>query len=363
MKNVKLNQILSNLNRKNRIILGILLLLLITGVGYKLLQPKTYNMTISLVYQEASQGLNPNGTRHNPYLMLSEEVLKPIEDELNIEIKDQLWIRPSTNAQGKSIATEYTVHCNKLPNCPLVLKKLAESYSNYFETHYTMNDSILNYVEPDKDLDYLETVDYLEKEVNKLTTFITKQIKKDGSWYSAEGKNYQDLLEYGNNILNIDIENLRAFITENGLSRNATQLKEMFAYRNLLLDLDRQRMEQQYLNRRTAITLYDPTLFPTISVPSIKSGEYYVTTTKTGLDYIYDAASLFSENTYLLQRTISKNELIIRNMTETNINLAVNRKVADIEMKIKYLINETTLLDNQYKEEKRTQYIIFGEVE
>ena len=331
-------------------------------LGYKMTRPKTYRMPFSLLYQQASEGLNPNGTRYNPYLMLSDEGLGPVEEKYGLEIKDHVWIRPSASTKGLSIATEYTLNCEGMKECPVIMEDIAEGYTNYFERHYTMNDSILQYEEPDKELDYIEIADYLEKETSKITSFITKQIKKDGSWYSDGGTNYQDLLAYGENILNIDIANYRAYITENGLSKNADSIQRVYQYKNLLLDNDRQRAEGQYQNRRDAITLYDPTLFPTISVPSINNGEYYVTTTKTGLDYIYDAASTFSENAYKLRRSISNNELVVRNMKESTVDEEAEKMIQNIENKICSLIKLTQMTDSEYKTSKRTQYILFGEV-
>ena len=347
---------------------AIILLLLCGIIGYRIISGRIWSMQMSLLYQEASNGLNPNGTRYNPYLILSDEVIGQAEKKLGYKIRDNVWIRPSASTKGGSIAAEYTINCSKLESCPAVLEAVAESYTDYFETHYTMNDSILSYEEPDKELDYIEISDYLEKEISKITSFITKQIKKDGTWYADDGTNYQDLLEYGENILNIDLANYRAYITENGISKNANALSEAYAYRNLLLDIDKQTAEAQYKNRRDAITLYDPTLFPTISVPSVKNGEYYVTTTKTGLDYIYDAASSFSETAYKLQRSISQNELVIRNMnasqnTDEAKKAEADQKISGMEQKIKFLISRTKQLDEEYKKDKRTQYLMFGEVE
>lgn len=343
--------------------LAILVILVVSGIAvYIKVKSRNYSMNVSLVYQDASNGKNPNGTRYDPYLILSDEVLDPVEKELGFEVDDKVWIRPAGNTKGESIATEYTLYCKDTDSCPVVLIKIAENYTKYFETHYTMNDSILKYESPDKKLDYIEITDYLEKETNKITTFISKQLKKDDSWYADDGSNYQDLLEYGENILKIDIANLRAYITETGITENPETIRQSFEYRNLLLDIDRKNLKSQYENRKTAIELYDPTLFPTISVPSVTTGEYYVTTTKTGLDYIYDAASVFSEEAYKLQKTISKNELVVRNMKEINYGTKTEQKIQEIERKINYLIEQTKALDEKYKKNKRTQYLVFGEI-
>ena len=350
---------------KHKLLLLMLIFCFLVSGGYyyyKTTRPVEYTMTLSLVYQNASSGLTPSGTRYDPYLIVSDEIISPIEDEMGIDLNDKIWIRSSPDTKGKSIAAEYVIHCRGLENGDEVLEKIAANYTDYFETHYTMNDSILEYKRPDKLLDYIEMTDYLEAKTSKITTFITKQIKLDESWCTADGANYQDLLEYGENILDIDIYNLRTFITQNGITKSATDIKNIYQYKNLLLEMDKQKAQQQYENRRTSIEMYDPTLFPTISVPSIKNGEYYVTTTKTGLDYIYDAASSFSESAYKLQTSISKNELTTKNIHFSGYNAEAEQRIRDIESKITQLIENTKKMDSEYKESKRTKYLIFGEV-
>ena len=131
----------------------IFVLAVIIGTAvYLFVRPKTYSMTISLLYQQASSGLNPNGTRYSPYTVLSDEVLNPVEEKYG-PVYDYLWIRPSQNGKGLSVATEYTLYCRGTDSCPAIMTDLSKVYTDYFEAHYTMNDSILKYEEPDKELE------------------------------------------------------------------------------------------------------------------------------------------------------------------------------------------------------------------
>ena len=331
---------------------------------YIILKPKTYHIDVSLVYQNATSGLNPNGSKYNPYLMLSDNVLEPVEEELGVDLKDKVWLRPSNYNRGKTISTEYRLNCKGLKNCPVVLEKITESYSNYFEKHFTINRDILTYNDLDEDYDYVIVSEYLEKEAEKLTSFVNKRVKENSSWYTDDEAvgNFQNLLEYGKNIIDVDIHNLKTYLTENGISKNPEELSGIIDYRNRLLSLDKAKYDAQYLNRRQAITLYDPTLFPTISVPSVRGGEYYVTTTKTGLDYIYDAAALFSESSYSLQRSISDNKLITRNMKVSSSDEQAEEMIQNIIEKLKSYAELIESVDETFVEETKTKYLEFSEV-
>lgn len=320
-------------------------------------------MKVSLIYQEASDGLTPAGGRYDPYLMISDEIIGPIEEELGEELDGKVWIRASSKSEGKSIATEYVLHCKGAEDGEKVLQMIAERYNAYFLAHYTMNDSVLHYESQERSVDYIETSDYMEAELRKITSFLTKQIKEDGSWRAKDGTTYHDLLRRAQNILDVDIYNFRAYITENGITKNVTLVKSEYRYRNMLLEMDREKAEEQYKNRVKAIELYDPTLFPTISVPSIKNGEYYVTTTKTGLDYIYDAASSFSESAYKLQMSKSKNDMTVQNMSLSQKSEEAETQINEIEGKITRLIEDIKAVNEEYMESTKTSYLVFGEVQ
>lgn len=350
---------------KKHLILTAVIVAVLFGALFFTFHKKTYSMNVSLVYQNASSGLNPNGSRYNPYLILSDEVLGKVEEEIDVDFKDAVWLRPSSRTAGSLVSTEYTLHCRGLSECPAILEKIADSYNEYFESHYTLNKDILSIDELPENYDYIIEANFLEKEANKLVSFVNKRAKENGSWFSngnGEFSNFANLLEYGKNIIDVDIHNLKTYLTENGVSKDTESLKGIIEYRNRLLMIDKQKAEAQYSNRREAITLYDPTLFPTISVPSISGGEYYVTTTKTGLDYIYEDAATFSSSAYQLQTTISDNVLISRNMKTSAADPTAEEMIKDIYDKLLNYSNSIEETDNRFIEETKPKYIEFSEV-
>ena len=170
---------------------------------------------------------------------------------------------------------------------------------------------------------------------------------KEDNIYSYNKVTFKNIYDSANNIINVDVENFKTYIISNGISKDSISLVNAIAYKDRLLSDKKTNYEAQYENRRNAITLYDMTLFPTISVPSISNGTYYITTTKTGLDYIYDAAANASSNSLATQRMISDDQLLIANMNEEEIDTEALKKA---ESMYEQLQEQITKLGKQLKE-------------
>ena len=298
------------------------------GVTVKGKLDKTVNARISLTYQEAANGLNPNGTRFNPYFIISEEVLKKAEEKLGYEINtSNIWISFPSTTNKTSYTTDFYINYNGDHDGTEVLQAVASSWAQLFEEKYTYNNSSVIYNEPSEDTDYIYLVTWLSNEASEISSYAKKRMKENNTW-NDDGTTFRTIYDSAQNLIDVEIENFKTFIVQNGVSKDASSLINSMAYKDRLLSDKKQNFEAQYQNRRDAITLYDPTLFPTISVPSISSGTYYITTTKTGLDYIYDAAASASSSSLATQRMIREDELLVANMDVNSSNTA-NLEVAE----------------------------------
>ena len=298
------------------------------GVTVKGKLDKTVNARISLTYQEAANGLNPNGTRFNPYFIISEEVLKKAEEKLGYEINtSNIWISFPSTTNKTSYTTDFYINYNGDHDGTEVLQAVASSWAQLFEEKYTYNNSSVIYNEPSEDTDYIYLVTWLSNEASEISSYAKKRMKENNTW-NDDGTTFRTIYDSAQNLIDVEIENFKTFIVQNGVSKDASSLINSMAYKDRLLSDKKQNFEAQYQNRRDAITLYDPTLFPTISVPSISSGTYYITTTKTGLDYIYDAAASASSSSLATQRMIREDELLVANMS-TDSNDTANLEVAE----------------------------------
>ena len=200
-----------------------------------------YSMIISLNYEIASKGLNPNNTRYNSYEIKSEEVLKDVIERLKVsdrltvsELSDSIEI-DNVSKKEDYILTDYVVRYERNPkiediNPEIVLSTLFDSYYDYFLRNYTTNNQILAYDEPDKDnCDYLNLIDKMEVEVNQIQNYINDRMKENVSLFSdGTSESYQSLMERAENLKSVDLKNLRNEIIENGVTMDLNVFTAVF---------------------------------------------------------------------------------------------------------------------------------------
>lgn len=335
-----------------------------------------YSMIISLNYEIASKGLNPNNTRYNSYEIKSEEVLNDVIDHLKVsdritvpELSDSIEI-DNVSKKEDYILTDYVVRYERNPkiediNPEIVLSTLFDSYYDYFVRNYTTNNQILAYDEPDKDnCDYLNFIDKMEVEVNQIRNYINDRMKENVSLFSdGTSESYQSLMERAENLKTVDLKNLRNEIIENGVTKDRGLMTNVMAYKNELLNIEQKTNMAAYETRMEAIDLYDSTLFPTISVPSVNNNEYYISTTKTGLDYVFEEANQYLNASLDAQNEISSNTYVINKMAGYDKNrideTKLNASIQQVEEKIKTLADDTKTTDDAYIEYKTRQYLSF----
>lgn len=335
-----------------------------------------YSMIISLNYEIASKGLNPNNTRYNSYEIKSEEVLNDVIDRLKVsdritvpELSDSIEI-DNVSKKEDYILTDYVVRYERNPkiediNPEIVLSTLFDSYYDYFVRNYTTNNQILAYDGPDKDnCDYLNLIDKMEVEVNQIRNYINDRMKENVSLFSdGTSESYQSLMERAENLKTVDLKNLRNEIIENGVTKDRGLMTNVMAYKNELLNIEQKTNMAAYETRMEAIDLYDSTLFPTISVPSVNNNEYYISTTKTGLDYVFEEANQYLNASLDAQNEISSNTYVINKMAGYDKNrideTKLNASIQQVEEKIKTLADDTKTTDDSYIEYKTRQYLSF----
>lgn len=349
------------------VVFSLLALITCCGGAVKIIKDKFTSPTlakISLVYQSASKSENPNGTRFDPYEIVSEDVLKKASETLGYEIdSEKIWVSLPESGNSNQIATDYMVYCND-KNSTEILQAVIDAWSDVFKTTHTSNSDSTNYETPDESLDYIYLENWLETEASEIQTYAKTKLKADNTWTNDDGIGFQNIYDDITNLIDVDIKNFKTYIIQNGVSKDVDSLKSAIAYKDELLLNKQTNYQAQYDNRLDAINLYDPTLFPTISVPSISSGTYYITTTKTGLDYIYDAASIASTNATDIQKTISEDNQLISNMKKSGTDKTADDTYQTIVEKIKTLSERLQKLDEEYKNEEEEPYfrvVINGE--
>lgn len=323
---------------------------------------QTHTAVISLTYQSASRGLYPDGMRCDPYLATSEEVLGAAEDALGHKIpRESIWVRPSYTGKGATYATDYTITYDGTHGDE-VLSAVVNAWENAFSAHTGTNRSVTAYEAYPADMDYLDIASWLDKETEQIRYAANQRLKENKSWTpKGNSMSYADIVSAADNLQNVTIANLRTYIVQNGISTEPETLANTIAYRNRELQKRKDQADAQYHNRLKAIELYDSTLFPTISVPSISNGTYYVTTTRTGLDYIYDAAQDFLNQSLTIQKTITENELLLESMSAQGSPSAdeianANTLISTIEQQIQDLADQLDKTDAEYEADNLDPY-------
>lgn len=317
---------------------------------------------ISLAYQDASRGLYPDGTRIDAYLSTSEDVLRAAEDALGYEIpRESIWVRPSYTGKGATYATDYTITYDGAHGDD-VSSAVVNAWENAFSAHTGTNRSVIAYEAYPADMDYLDIASWLGKETEQIRYAANQRLKENKAWTPKDNSmSYADIVSAADNLQNVTIANLRTYIVQNGISKDPETLANTIAYRNRELQKRKEQVDAQYHNRLNAIALYDSTLFPTISVPSISNGTYYVTTTRTGLDYIYDAAQDFLNQALSIQKTITENELLLEGVSAQGAPSAeeiadTDERIKTIETQIRDLADQLDKTDVEYEADNLDPY-------
>lgn len=320
----------------------------------KLDKPK--QAKISLNYQTASEGQNPNGTRFDPYEIVSDEVLKTASETLGYEIdSSHVWISLPESGSSSSISTDYYLYCDS-SNGVEVLKAVLDAWSDKFKSTHTVSQSSLTYDEPSDDTDYIFLENWLENESNDLLSYAKSRVKDNNKWTNDNNEGFQSIYDEIENFINNDIAKYKTYIIDSGITKDADTLKRTIAYKDKLLLNKKNNYDEQYNNRLKAIKLYDPTLFPTISVPSISSGTYYITTTKTGLDYIYDAASVASTNATDIQTTLNDDTQLLANMSDSGTDDTAEEMYTTLVEKLNTLSTKLKTIDDEYESTQKEPY-------
>ncbi|MCI8512994.1 MAG: hypothetical protein HFE83_13565 [Lachnospiraceae bacterium] len=314
----------------------ILLTVLYAGlfVGVNLMRSWTEARTvIGFNYKEASQGLNPNGTRFNTYDIISDEVLEEaiqrLDTDLSIrQLRSTLSVYPlaaggSLSAERYYISTEYVLsYSANLKTIMLDPRKtvdtVAEVYNEQFQETYSRNTDILSV-----DLALVDAADYLDKPglMGEMASEIQEYMQgcqlDDPSFRSSSGENFGDVGTRAGKFKSITLERLRAYILSNGISKDPEQYISRLNYDNTIKSISYRKNLAAYEVRLNAIDLYERDLASIVLVPTRdEAGEFYMGRTKIGVDNFAEEAESFIQNATDLQEVIETNNYEIAQLRQ-----------------------------------------------
>lgn len=270
-------------------------------------------MIVTLNYEGAKKGLNPDGSRFQIADIKSDKVLKDainklgdnslsvddIHDRISIDSKMPLSAIEKTSsaiASGTNYRynpSEFDIYYSQKKklgknNTVAFLHALSEAYNEYFLNKYSEKNIILEFEMTDefKEYDYYEKKRVLTEKINSMISYLGKHQEESPTFRAtATGYSFENLTNMLINLRDQDLDKLEAYIVQNKVSsdRGGFIRKQEYLIEKSMLRYN-SNMQSAEITRQ-ALELYDPYITGIAFIPSVDGNdEYYMSRTKTGLD-------------------------------------------------------------------------------
>ena len=281
----------------------LIIFLALCGCRY-LMNTHTAGTVLSLDYEEASQGLAPNGTRFNIYEIRSREVMERLiecaglegkitPEELSECISVKATHDKNISGSVNYISTSFDVKFTgkgavRDRNAEEMLSLLCKTYREFFVEHYGFNHSILSFDVDDLKFndEYLMTVDLLELKCGQLEKYVQLRNRESKNYRDPEtGITFSALEQRAKNFYDYDIAKMRSYIIENGIVNDRYGLNTMLNYKIRMDRLMYNKLIAAYDEDNEGIRLYDTAMSAIVMIPTQDQAmQYYMSRTKTGMD-------------------------------------------------------------------------------
>ena len=371
-------------------ILLILLAAVILSGGYFLWNSsKTASAQMSLNYEESAYGLNPNSTRFYLYDIKDPDVVKGMLEYSGIdpdsvdldEVINCITVR-ATNTKAISesttqdesyfISTTYKITMSrpsqiKDVDVRVLLNFLCKSYKDYFYSRFTENRSILDFdIGQFDEHEYMVIADLFDMKAQQIEKYLNTRVKQSKSFTEQESdETFKSLVQKVEDIRNYDIENYRSFVKEAGCSYDKTNYIRSLEYVNRIKNIDYQKEIAAYALNNEGIKMYNDALIDVVLIPSVDSQKntYYMSRTKTGMDYMAKQADDHLSSAKDIAKEIKYNNKIISEMLSgtnrlTDIKKA-NTMIDEINQKFSDLSKQVEAVDKAYVKYRTKDYLTF----
>lgn len=358
-----------------------LVFVFIFSVLYLKYDNRRADIIITLNYAEAHKGQNANGTRYNMNEIICDEVLEraiemgAIEGASVRELQGCLSVEPvvegdSSSEENYHISTEFRVSYRGVSDLNINAKNIVTlvgyAYKEYFIRHYADNFSCLDIsIDPQADfekLDYLDIVEYLGNQVAVIQNYMYGMADKNSSFISTNGETFYSLAAKCSNLNNVQIQNnLKAYVLDRGISKNAKDYIARLQYDNTKMDYEQQKATAAFNVRRNAISLYAEEMTRIVLVPTWDiEGEYYMGRTKVGIDQLSIEAESSSKLAADYSEQMEKNSSVIASYAETESSGAdpyAEEMIGTISSEIMNIAREAQKAGQEYSETRMNKCV------
>lgn len=346
------------------------------------------SVVLSLNYEEASKGQNPNLTRYNVYELKSDRVMERVISNAGLqdvltptELSEHIDI--AENSSGKTIdpndsstyyiSTSYTVSYRmnrEIKNISVddMMTLICKSYNDMFHEEYVGTKSVLKYDLGDIDgKEYIEIAKLFTNKSDQMLRYIQQRIEENATYRSdITGQSFQTIKKMIQNVQNYSIKKYSAFVLESGLSRNKDHYIRTLNYKNDMLNINYQKFMIDYNVRKQQVQDYDSAMIGTVMVPSInEKQEYYMSRTNTGTDYLTKETDYSLSQGNAVDRDIIDNNDIIAKVNASTADEESYKKadelIKTVDEELKQVANTADTTDKEYIKHTTKDYLTFTE--
>ena len=346
------------------------------------------SVVLSLNYEEASKGQNPNLTRYNVYELKSDRVMERVISNAGLqdvltptELSEHIDI--AENSSGKTIdpndsstyyiSTSYTVSYRmnrEIKNISVddMMTLICKSYNDMFHEEYVGTKSVLKYDLGDiEGKEYIEIAKLFTNKSDQMLRYIQQRIEENATYRSdITGQSFQTIKKMIQNVQNYSIKKYSAFVLESGLSRNKDHYIRTLNYKNDMLNINYQKFMIDYNVRKQQVQYYDSAMIGTVMVPSInEKQEYYMSRTNTGTDYLTKEADYSLSQGNAVDRDIIDNNDIIAKVNASTADEESYKKadelIKTVDEELKQVANTADTTDKEYIKHTTKDYLTFTE--
>lgn len=346
------------------------------------------SVVLSLNYEEASKGQNPNLTRYNVYELKSDRVMERVISNAGLqdvltptELSEHIDI--AENSSGKTIdpndsstyyiSTSYTVSYRmnrEIKNISVddMMTLICKSYNDMFHEEYVGTKSVLKYDLGDiEGKEYIEIAKLFTNKSDQMLRYIQQRIEENATYRSdITGQSFQTIKKMIQNVQNYSIKKYSAFVLESGLSRNKDHYIRALNYKNDMLNINYQKFMIDYNVRKQQVQDYDSAMIGTVMVPSInEKQEYYMSRTNTGTDYLTKEADYSLSQGNAVDRDIIDNNDIIAKVNASTADEESYKKadelIKTVDEELKQVANTADTTDKEYIKHTTKDYLTFTE--
>lgn len=334
----------------------------------------TASIGFSLNYEEASRGLNPNGTYYSVYELKSEAVLARALELAGVteitpeELADNISIDLPADYKDKYVVTQYRVLYKKNRGLNSVraddmLRMIYYAYLENFYKEYTDNREILSY-EPGKlnELEYSQAASYYYIKLSLISKYLENKGSYNRSFTGGNGATFQGLVGEIENVRKVALANFRSYVTQLGLYKQKKEFVRVLDYRNYRDGMVHELNSKIHGLYEECIEMYDSRLTGIVMVPSVDDKEkFYMSKTKTGIDYLAENSVKAKEELEQKQEEIKSRQAVRDNIAASanhpsGISKA-NSMMEEMDRKIEEIYGKAIALDKEYSRYNSKNYI------